>query len=551
MKKIISVTLASVMLLSFVACGIPGMDGGAEGTSSEKESDIISSEQNANDPANGDGSGENGLVTEPETEKLQRPVPLQIMVGTEYEYEYDETDGYRLLCRAEWDLLRLGEESAANYPLLEAALSELRVSDRSYYGEFATEMLPYAQEQAALSEYFYEYTATSKCAVVRADDRILSVQIDADEYTGGAHPNYGVTGLNLDPETGERVALEEVLTDTTQLPAILAEKIRAKYPDEPLENLQTQLEEYTPQMYTWTLDYQGITFFFSPYEVASYAAGLLNTTIWFDEMPELFREEYTLAPAGGWVEMLPLNRENETDLNAPGGEKSSLYFWLTEDEYDYKQIYLKWNDTDIHFEECYGFEMLPMLVCAGEPGNERYYLYIEASAENEYTTMYIYDLNGTEPVKREEVSGVSRSGWWDENEGEYGMYYDMVLNDPTEYMLSSIVHILGTWSAGRHYMTDPETGKILLLEGDYTIPEGDRTLVSTVDLEICILPGNEPEILPAGTVFYPMQTDGEQYMICGLEDGRQCRIDVEREDYQWMVNGISEWDCFEELLYAG
>ena len=123
MKKIISVTLASVMLLSFVACGIPGMDGGAEGTSSEKESDIISSEQNANDPANGDGSGENGLVTEPETEKLQMPVPLQIMVGTEYEYEYDETDGYRLLCRAEWDLLRLGEESAANYPLLESALS--------------------------------------------------------------------------------------------------------------------------------------------------------------------------------------------------------------------------------------------------------------------------------------------------------------------------------------------------------------------------------------------------------------------------------------------
>jgi hypothetical protein len=36
-----------------------------------------------------------------------------------------------------------------------------------------------------------------------------------------------------------------------------------------------------------------------------------------------------------------------------------------------------------------------------------------------------------------------------------------------------------------------------------------------------------------------------------LEDGRECRVEVEHRDWQHYVNGIDEYECFDGILYAG
>ena len=61
------------------------------------------------------------------------------------------------------------------------------------------------------------------------------------------------------------------------------------------------------------------------------------------------------------------------------------------------------------------------------------------------------------------------------------------------------------------------------------------------------------EKLPKGTKFRPRRTDGETVVEMELEDGRRCDIHVERgeDEYIFYINGVSEYDCFGDVPYAG
>jgi len=85
----------------------------------------------------------------------------------------------------------------------------------------------------------------------------------------------------------------------------------------------------------------------------------------------------------------------------------------------------------------------------------------------------------------------------------------------------------------------------------YSMDNNGYPLVAKLPIEVQMLPGEKKEELPAGTKFYFLRTDGETYVDARLEDGRECRIMVEYTDYEYQINGISEWECFEEVIYAG
>ena len=83
---------------------------------------------------------------------------------------------------------------------------------------------------------------------------------------------------------------------------------------------------------------------------------------------------------------------------------------------------------------------------------------------------------------------------------------------------------------------------------------GDRAPLTTlVSLEVEIVPEFEPETLPEGENLWFLRTDGHSYVDMRMEDGRECRIDVEDgpEGWERYVNGMPETDCFDGLLYAG
>ena len=61
------------------------------------------------------------------------------------------------------------------------------------------------------------------------------------------------------------------------------------------------------------------------------------------------------------------------------------------------------------------------------------------------------------------------------------------------------------------------------------------------------------ETLPKGTKFKPYMTDRTSVIVMELEDGRHCEVPIEKksDDYIFYINGVSEYDLFENLPYAG
>ncbi len=531
MKRLFSALLAAALLLSLTACGGKNTDKSTENPTGSQSQGDASVEKNPEDPTGAD--------------TVPAVVPLRIMKGNGY-CENWEGEASQLVT-AGWEELKLIDD----YPELADALFELN-NDQSVGGySFVHEWLPAAQEHLAQSpEYFGGYTFESRYTVQRADSLILSIREDHSAYTGGVHPNYGAVGMTYDTATGVRLELTDVLTDTDSLDEILTEKIREKYSFDSFDGLHELLMDYAPEDYDWTLSYQGITFYFDPYEIAPFAAGLLTATIWFDEMPELFRGEYMVLPQGGYAMALPYYDDVEVDLYLGDDVRDSLSFWTREDEYGEKYLTLELNGQQYTDETCWGYIIEPYLVCMGEQDSRRCYIYAEATIENDYRVLYSYDLSSGTPRLITDYSGVGFHGVWDPEAGSQGMYYTVLFNDPAEVALGTKCHMLGTKTAYRNYALDMG-GTLQPLSDAYELDEDLAPIISSIPLDVKILPQNTVETVPAGTEFFFLRTDNESWVDLAMTDGRECRIELETLEWPHTINGIPEEECFANLLYAG
>ena len=558
-RKLLNIIILG-MLIVLTACG------GSKGLEEENisYSDEIDEEKETEKKEAEEDDDREEEKEEDSTEKKRNKVTsLQLQLGKQYFEEWMENDseiyGYTTLCNGSWQNLVLADESAERYPELAEKLHERNVELNNHYQEIKADLRTSAEEIYEFQkEYFYPLSSNNSYSVQRADNYILSIREDADEYWGGAHPMYGAYGINYDVNTGEILKITDVLTSIEKLPAILSEKVIQQYADEyeTFELLEETLESYSAEDYNWTMGYQGITFYFPPYEIASYAMGLIEINLWFDEMPELFEKKYRKVPENGYCMALPLDYGVEIDLDNQDGKKNRLLvsdYYETEEEIEYgiSRLSIMYDDYSYFETECYGYEIKPYLVCVGDSGREKYYLYAETVAENDYKTISVYDLNDGEITLSGRVSGTGFASYWEENEGEYGIYYDYVFNNPQEFQLGTRMDILGTWNGIRTYVVNEDTGLPEATKEYYVLPDNSPSMKSVIPLEVMMLPWGKKEELPAGTDFYPIRTDGETYVDMRLDNGKECRIYVEYEGWDMKINGIDQWECFETLWYAG
>ena len=266
----------------------------------------------------------------------------------------------------------------------------------------------------------------------------------------------------------------------------------------------------------------------------------------FDEMPELFCEEYTMAPEGGYAMALPYYYETEVDLAAGDSVRDTISYWTYEDEYGAMSLTVSLNGQEYTEESWSTFSVEPYLVCV----EENFYLYVEGYAGNDYRVLYVYDLAGGEIELMDEFSNAGFVRVWEENAGIDGIYYTVLFNDPSEFILGSKCDLLGTKTAYRNYNVDAD-GTLRPLSDIYELDQDLEPIVSVVSLDVIILPENKVETVPAGTEFSFLRTDNESYVDLKMEDGRECRIEFEEIDYTSCINGVPEWECFENLMYAG
>ena len=121
------------------------------------------------------------------------------------------------------------------------------------------------------------------------------------------------------------------------------------------------------------------------------------------------------------------------------------------------------------------------------------------------------------------------------------------IQTPDAFYLTRRIDALGTYSAYRKFHV-----------GADGMPEADGnvyTKIRTADShELFGADGSETEAtMPVGTKFYVRATDEETFVDMELEDGRKCRIAVRQSGDGWgfLIDGVSEEECFEFVPYAG
>ena len=449
-----------------------------------------------------------------------------------------------LLCEVTWDSLQLTEESAERYPKL---ASELRKEGNRTYEQHGLVMEDLSMQAydavAEQMEGFNGYTSSTKAYVHHVDEKILSVRMYHDEYTGGAHPNYGVTALNYDIETGEVLELQDVVTDVPRLAYTLADKIQHKYDYEQFDGLLEQLKKYKGDDYTWTLGPQGITFWFSPYEIAPYAAGLLTTTITYTEWPTIFVPEYVVDQPN-WMIELPFHQEIEVDFDASDAQVDRVRMAAYTDAKGIMELYLVVNDENEYAPYDYhAYEARTWLACV----DGAQFLFMEGIAESDMATLYVYRLTDEGLVLTDTIDG-GMTKRWESGINKDSAWTEALWLDSTCVELTSVVQLLGTWVGSRAYTFDGAEGTFHADGNVYGIRAED-SIHTAVEIEAVV--DGKTEKLPAGTELWMVRTDGETYAELQNKDGRICRIEITYTDHQPLIGGIPEWECFSDLRYAG
>lgn len=481
------------------------------------------------------------VVTEAPPE-IATPTKQNDYLKVSFEYVSDSAMDEICLMYGNYDKIRLHTDS---YPALTKAVEE-------YNAEHAGIMQAYMDEQKEwASEEYKEYGAEmfngpfvteSELFCRRADKQVLSLMDCRYSYSGGAHGNTGFDSVNFDVATGERIPLESVIKDKTGLIKALETKLKEKYPhlsfygEAPQELLQAYISPADAEMhvdFVWTLDYDGVTFYFGNYELGGYAEGVQQVTITSQEYPELMERTYFTTKNQDYVvELNDCFLSSDVDLM---GDGTTDYISVIKnyDEYaDFIESYeIVVNENRIT-KQIHCYEVTPYLVKSGG----KTYLYLEGSAENDFRTVNVFEISeGLIEHKGEFVGGLTAFT----NSLDFQIEKRLDLLGTNFIRISSAVGVDGM---------PVETDSVYNMEGNMDIVSTVEIPAELVDEQGKLL--GESYTFPAGTTFRFMSTDGATYVDVQADSGQKCRFYTTSE-WAPKVNGMDATSSFEMLYYAG
>ena len=545
-RKHAGIILTAVWMFScLTACG-----GGKKNTDVFQESRISGQESSGEETGAGDLE-----AAEPESREEEGTSAFQDAAGKEdvvsgrpqmevylQDNRLDEWAGANALMQIGYDSLQVNEQ---DYPELSWSVENYNRESAAKTAAWKDQHLPWGIEAYEAGEFHgYEYGRSVR--LKRADGIALSFVTEVSEYTGGAHGDIFYESSTFDTVTGEKLALEDIVTDVTRLPGAIADALMEQSPEGLFEETPTaQVEtlfdserEYYHEP-SWTLDYDGLTFYFANYELGAYSVGCPEAFIAFQDAPDLFKEPYR-EPAKEFVVPMSLYTSQYADLNGDG-KMDEIQMYCSARDYEREAIHIVVNgNEDMHWLDGWFSDVFFIKLRDG-----RYYLYVDADEMDGLHTIYVFSLAG----------GGSRY---------IGQYYNGNLDgslaiNPEQFKVVSYMEMMGTYQAYRicHIGND---GLPVPDSTVYTVqPYDDEglpcvTAKRPVPVRMVSADGTvaaETEEMPAGTVFYLQKTDNETFMEMRLEDGRSCRVDVDKSGGQQTVHGIDIYECFDGIVFAG
>ena len=537
------VFLSAILVSALCLCGCNMQISFGDNTNQGSEAGQVSELQNDSVENSQDSSQDNDTV-----DVQQESQYLNVSVGKLHDSEIDQISlMYGNCCLFELD--------APEYPALEEAVAQYNTETEQNWITSMNDLKSWAREDydAAVAEgyeFYGPYVSEDEMYITRADDKALSAVTTNYWYSGGAHGMSGFSAVNFDTQTGRKLAIEDVIADTNALPNVLATEMLEQYPhlattvqDMWSMSLEDYLASYltpeevndiTPE-FTWTLGYEGVTFYFGAYEIGSYADGNQVVVLTYNEYPELFNKEYFTSVTQDYaVRIAPFwyGEEGFTDINSDG------VMDVINVDGDYAaefEMYSSLNVTvngNTYRHEAYYYELTSYLVKA----NGNTYIYVERLGNSDFRTVSVFKITEASVEYVGDVDG----GIVD-------------LNNSADFGLTKRFDMLSTfWCIAKCYVGDD--GMPVEKAGAYEIM-GEGTITSTVEITAELVDENgnllgESKAFPAGTIYDFERTDGMTYVDMLTNDGSRCRLYTTN---QWppTVNGMDAQNCFEMLGFAG
>lgn len=519
MKRAAALILSALMIMSLVAC---------------KKTDTNYSEPE--------------VATEQEVQEEIKTI--QLVTGTGKTLEFDKDTYVTIITESHpVALLYYGDEN--KYPKLNSALEDYNKSEKEYQLNFIAENKDYAAECfSEEGEYFSPFESSVTAYVRRADTIVTSILYFGYEYTGGVHGNYYYYGKNYDTMSGKELVLSDVINDKDKLATAVSEQLGKHWSDIEFNesfDIAELLNDETA--ISWTFDYNGITIYFMPYSIASYASGVQIVTVSNEEYPDILKAEYRSIPSSYGIELakdVPFYYDVTGD-----GKVDEIVFSAYEDDFDGNPGEISIYVNGIGYDEenwFYGAEATFI------HNNGKNYIYVEVLRENDYRETVCYDLSYSVKKVGEIDGGLKRIF----HEGEDNVITQDVLTNPESFYLGKTTQALSTAKGYKKYAVNekglPQSGDSWFVFEEEYAPE--FTLLQKFDVDVYDKEGDRitsARTLKAGEKVVYISTDDEQYALLKCQDGTVCRVEYgfNDEEFCYMVNGIKLEELFDGIMFAG
>ena len=468
--------------------------------------------------------------------------------------------------------LVLSDEEAAAYPELNQALTleydTLKKStqeDLNNLKESAEEMVEYMQGDDNM-QLIAEYAPY----VLRADENVVSYEQFYDDYYGGAHGYHSYAGFNFDTKTGKKLDLYDVITGEESVKAGIIQELKNKYASEDglVENNTPEEDadaffEYVDSKdqsgaVAWSLGADRLNIYYNPYNIGSWALGIVSVSLPFEKYPDAVKEEYKMGTSDYAVK-IGIYADYSADIYNDGSFSDVSVYPDGTDDYANSALRIQIQDengqvTSRVFDDMYYFTMEAYYVKTGN----RHFLHVFTHSENDWTADNVYEITNGQIHDLGYVEGTPALIRYEYNYNEDSLFTNSedvaAYNDPGALYLEKTMNAFSTYSGSRHY----HVGSSGLLESSDPYVAGPAEIVVTVKKALTVkktdASGREngkTEVIPVGTKLYFYMTDNESYVILRYDGDQYGKVSMYNSDWPQKINGEELESVLDGLIFAG
>ena len=469
---------------------------------------------------------------------------------------FEVAEDGKTLVDGSYDEILFDENTKNAYPELVKSVNSYDTSIKHSVEQFKDENISEIRERYAETPTMpLPYVENNSMIVSRADSDILSFETSTYTYTAGVHGWYGSSGANFDVKTGKELKLFDIIKDREALVTCVQDKIKSIYPNliesEPgvLDAVIDVFSETNVDNVNWCIKPEGITLFFNPEQLGSYAAGMQVIPVAFSENPELFKDSIH-KQEGNWA-ITGSSAYLDTDGD---GSYESL---RVEDGYDHegdnnfiKEINVVVNDNSTTFE-LFSYKNS----CTWIKSGSNYFLYVTSLEENDWKSTHVYKLSGETVTEVGAVTGYVSASKIEYAYDESGFSSEMTgcMYNPDKFYFGNRMNILSTYSGVRLSRVGEDGMPAPIEEWFKAYATFEITSKVELELEEVDETGNvvTTNKLDLGTPFTFYRTDGETYVDLQTHKGTIYRVHIDKKEWPQKINGQDVEKIFEGLVFAG